>query len=91
MSSPKNSIDWLAALGRLGPEDLRRISRLVDLMAVADRATGERVRSMLGATPEPWTHDEARTRCDAIIRDLELAAGVGLTGAPSVPSTERPT
>lgn len=69
-----SGVDWLAALGRLGSEDLRRISRLVDLMTTADRAAGERARAMLGATPEPWTHEEARARCNAIIRYLERSS-----------------
>lgn len=66
-----NSVDWIAALGRLGPDDLRRISRLVDLLVAAQPARADVARRMLAAAPEPWTHDEARARCDAIARFLE--------------------
>lgn len=65
------SLDWLASLARRGPDDLRRISALVDQLTVADRATADTAQSMLAASPLPATHEEARARCAAVLAFLE--------------------
>ena len=62
---------WLAALARLGPDDLRRISALVDRLITADRAAAETAQTMLRAAPVPTTHEEARARCESITAFLE--------------------
>ena len=73
MSAP-SSRDWLTALAQLGADDLRRISRLVDLLITSDRATADTAHVMLAARPTPTTADEARERCTAIVAYLEQIA-----------------
>ena len=69
MTSSRN---WLELLARLGPDDLRRISRLVDLLVVSSRASKEVADAMLDAGPHPATAEEARARCDAVCSFLSL-------------------
>lgn len=69
---------WLAALARLSCEDLRRISRLVDLMVTAERPAKEGARMMLDAGPAPESYDEARARLETVIWYLETAHNYGL-------------
>lgn len=68
-----NARDWLEALARLSTDDLARISRLVDLLVVADRAASDTAGAMLDAPPAPGTHDDARDRLAAVIGDNALA------------------
>ena len=63
--------DWLARLARLSPDDLRRISRMVDLLVVADPAAKAEADRMLDASPMPADDDEGRQRLDAINGFLE--------------------
>lgn len=63
--------NWLELLARLGPDDLRRISRLVDRLVTAPAATKETANVMLDAPPVPTTAAEARERCDAVVEYLE--------------------
>lgn len=70
---------WLRELSRLSPTDLRRISRLVDLLTTVDRAKADGARLMLAAGPEPETYDDARERLESIIGHLE---GPDSAGAP---------
>ena len=62
---------WLAQLARLGVEDLRLISQLVDALVVADRARADTARAMLDARPEPVDADDARARIRAVVEYLE--------------------
>ncbi|MEX2122365.1 MAG: hypothetical protein WD795_00600 [Woeseia sp.] len=66
-----SSREWLPHLAGLGPDDLRRISRLVDLLVVADPATKETALTMLDARPEAETAQEARDRADGVIEYLQ--------------------
>lgn len=65
------SRNWLELLARLGPDDLRRISRLVDRLVTAPAAAKETANVMLDAPPVPVTAAEARARCDAVVEYLE--------------------
>jgi hypothetical protein len=64
---------WLqkrvAALSR---EDLKRVQRLAELLAGADRGPADTARAMLGAGPELATAEDARERVDCVVRFLEL-------------------
>lgn len=64
-------MNWLAHLARLGHDDLKRISRMVDLLTTADRARADQARAMLSAGPEPETAHDARERLESIVGYLE--------------------
>lgn len=63
--------DWLQRLAWLSPDDLRRISRMVDLLVVSDPAAKAEADRMLDAAPEPRDDDEGRQRLEAINGYLE--------------------
>lgn len=69
--NPHSSREWLAALAQLSVEDLRRISRFVDLFVSAERPAAETAQTMLDAQPGPFDYDEARDRLETIIGHLE--------------------
>jgi len=60
---PDRSPDWLAHLAHFSTDDLRRISRLVDLLVTADRAAADTAGTMPAARPDPATVDDARALC----------------------------
>jgi hypothetical protein len=64
-------MNWLVCLSRLDRHDLRRISRLVDLLSTAEPAKADQARAMLSAQPEPATWRDARERVGAVIGYLE--------------------
>ena len=68
--------DWLQRLAWLSPDDLRRISRMVDLLVVSDPAAKAQVDVMLDAQPPPADDDEGRARLDAVNHYLAQRIGV---------------
>lgn len=66
--------EWLALLAELGPDDLRRISRLVDRLVTAPANVKASADAMLDAGPLPATAEEARARTAAVTRYLEVRA-----------------
>jgi len=72
--------DPLAALARLGPDDLRRVSRLVDLLVTAPRVVREEAQRRLHALPAPDTHEETRERIAAVCSFIETRHGVTRNG-----------
>jgi hypothetical protein len=64
-------VNWLASLSRLSVEDLRRISRMVDLLVSAERPEKDMARTMLDAGPEPFEYDDMRARLESVIGYLE--------------------
>ena len=71
--SSLTSREWLSVLAELGAADLRRISRLVDLLVTAKPASKATANVMLDAVPKPDTAQDARDRTDSIIRYLAAA------------------
>jgi hypothetical protein len=68
-----NGREWLAALADRGTDDLRRISRLVDLLVTAEPASKVTAAVMLDAGPQPATVQDARARTESIIEYLQSA------------------
>ena len=63
--------DWLQRLARLSHDDLKRISKLVDELIVADAGPKETANVMLDSQPPPADDDEARARLDTVTNYLQ--------------------
>lgn len=70
MSGSLRRREWLRPLARLGDEDLRRVSRLIDALIVAAPADKAAADAMLDAGPEPESLVDARARVEAVIARL---------------------
>lgn len=65
------SRSWLAALAKLGADDLRLVGKLVEHLAAAERGRADTARAMLDARPEPADAEDARARLRAVVTFLE--------------------
>jgi len=58
-------------LAQRGSDDLRLVSKLVDLLVTAPRVVREEAQRRLSAIPEPETHQETRDRIVAVCAFVE--------------------
>ncbi len=70
-------LEWLAALARLGPVDLKRVSRLVDALILATPAAATRARELLDEPLPDFTHEAARQRIEDVLSFLAGQRGRG--------------
>lgn len=62
-------------LAQRGLDDLRLVSRMVDLFIAASHCTREEAHRRLSAFPEPETHQETRERIRAVCDFISNRAG----------------